>query len=218
MVKIYMVMKKTAIAFAAFLLIISSLCAELKIKPEHHISNRGSGLCSWAALGTLGRTHGYKQLENIINEKDKAVKHEGLIKELEKRKVKFRSYDAKKTEWWYHVWYQKEDEKSEIIGSYLTKKEASKAIKGNQKLGSYWIARDYYWKTGFLLEAIKKDLGAAVTIQVGNDTPHMLVIVGLDEKQVRLVDSNYEPGKIREMPLHLFLKYWVGFAIVIDKP
>lgn len=200
------------------LLFVSVAHAEVNIKSEDHIQNNSNGLCAWCSVETLGRTHGWDTLKGLTASKTVSASHDVLLQELKSKKVTYRSVQIEETEWWYFVWYEGK-EGSKMIGGFRSRKEADALIASEKKEGSFWISKEHHYKSQFVWDAIKQDLGAAVTIdQYGvSSNRHMLVIVDVSPTEVTCVDSNYSPGKLRKIRLDLFMKWWYGFAVVIEK-
>jgi hypothetical protein len=201
-----------------FILSTSTSRAEVVITKENHIQNvdRGrGGLCTWACLESLGRTHGWKQLNGLTDSKSVTDYHNNLVKEMQRLKVNIRHYQATEKETWHYVYYQPAGKIAKVIKHTTDNQAANNAIKEAKDLGIYWIETRQHWKSEFLFEAIKQDLGAAVSID--QPSRHLLILAGADDLEVRMVDSNYSPGKIRKESLGKFLQMWNGFAIVIEK-
>jgi hypothetical protein len=209
---------KRFIVVLSLLFFFSQSQAEVKVDPKDHIPNQSPGKCGWASIETLGRTHGYKQLYGITDEKPEPAFHYELLEELKDKKVKHRWFAAKETEWWFIVWHEPLGEHPRTLKHCKTPKEAKEYIKKNKKEGVYWVEEQYHWTSQFLFDSIKDNLGAAVTIQhPGHPALHMLVLTDINDQEVTLVDSNGKKGTIRKIPLYQFLEIWVGFAIVIEK-
>lgn len=213
---IILCMNKFLISIFSFLVLNQLLFAEVKIKPEDHLQNNDNGLCGWCSLETLGRTHGWKQIRGLVASKTKPAVEKKLVEELELKNIKCELYNASKTEWWYFVHFEK-NEKDIILAGFKDKDKAKEFISKTKTPGIYWIEDKYFWKTDFLFNAVNKDLGVAVTVKDGKDR-HMFVVTNMDEKVVKVVDSNFPPGEIRIIPIKEFLESWIGIAIVIEKP
>jgi hypothetical protein len=97
-------------------------------------------------------------------------------------------------------------------------------LKDLKILGRWWIEEREHWDISFIKKSLDENLGCTVSLDYkGADekydhTRHAVVIVGMDEKEVRIIDSNYKKGKIRKMPLDTFLNRYNGFCIKILKP
>jgi hypothetical protein len=211
------------------LLLTSPLFADVKVKKEDHIENMDPGRCAWCSLETLGRTHGWTSLEGCRDRNNRAAYREQMTQELDKAKVKYRVHQANQQDKFYHAIYQK-TEKSDPVWLYVTKdeKKAKEVINSKNDIGFYWIEKRSHWSLEYLKKAVDDNLGAAVSLDTVhpkdfNPDPkyrhsrHMVVLVGIDDKTVRLVDSNFTQGEIREESLAWFLTRWNGFAIVIEK-
>jgi hypothetical protein len=66
--------------------------------------------------------------------------------------------------------------------------------------------------------AIRADLGAAIGLREpypGADK-HIVTLVDLDEDTVKVIDPNDADGRTRQMSLARFLRWWDGFALVLE--
>jgi hypothetical protein len=74
--------------------------------------------------------------------------------------------------------------------------------------------------TDILREAVSKDLGAVVGLRplYPGAGGHIVTLVNIGPKEVRILDPNDSDGRVRTMDLHSFLERWDGFALVLDRP
>lgn len=73
--------------------------------------------------------------------------------------------------------------------------------------------------TTILRYAIRENLGAIVgfrELSPGRG-PHMVTLVDVGDKEVRVIDSNDSDGRVRTMSLKRFLSWWDGFALVLER-
>lgn len=218
-------MKKLLCKILILLLLSSQAQAEVVISPKNHMQNQDPGRCAWCALETLTRTHGYKNSEGMVESNPRGAYQRDMIAELDKYQINYEVQWPEWGEYFYYLMYQKLDEPnvSYVWAIKRNKKEAEQLLKNSKEVGRWWIERKLHWDTSFLRDAIKADLGAAVSLNyIGADPKyqherHMVVIINMDDESVLLVDSNDKPGIIKEMPLYQFLQAWNGFAIKILK-
>lgn len=208
-------MKRIISLFLLFFFTSTSL-ADLRVNPEDHMQNDPRGMCGWCSLETLGRSHHWDTAYGMVASQYEPKPHSELVAELNRRHIKNHFYQAEETEWKYLVWHRFKDEEPIMVRCCSSNKQAENTIADSKMDGDFWIQKKYYWKSEFLLSAARKDLGVAVSIDFPGHQRHMFVITGMDDHEVRVVDSNYPPGTIKHLPVDRFLEYWCGFAIVID--
>jgi hypothetical protein len=196
--------------------------AEVKIDPKNHIPNQKPGRCAWCTFETLGRTHGWKVLEGLVEKNARQATDTDMINELDKYGIKYKLFKNNDREDFYWLAYQ-ETEKSptQWLGAKRTKEDADNFIKSQKKFGFYWAEKHSHWKTEFLIQSVKDNLGAAVSLDWYDDvhkaSRHMVVLVDITNDRVKFVDSNRPPGEISERPLIWFLERWTGLAITLEK-
>lgn len=188
------------------------------ISPSDHIQNKEPGRCAWCALETLGRTHGWKNLHGLTEKNARAAQREDMVAELDKYKIRYQVQYPSETRYFYYVMREDFDDKPYPFAIRESKKEANHILHNTKIKGRWWLEKKTHWDITFLRKAINEDLGCAVSLDRDTThTRHMVVLTDMTTDMVKLIDSNYSPGKIREMPIHVFLDKWNGFAIIIER-
>ena len=214
-------MKKFLLAALTVLVLTVSAFADFHVAKKNHMQNMDPGRCAWCALETLGRTLGWKSLEGCRDRNERGAYREDMIAELDKCKVRYRVHWPKEGEHFYHVIHIPQGKtKQTWIGVRRSEAAAKKLMRSSDSEGVYWIERRLHWSTEFIRDALDDGLGVAVSldIQTGKHSRHMVVVVGMDDDTVRIVDSNWKAGTIREESMAWFVTHFNGFALVIERP
>ena len=211
---------KKIISLVAILFATSTAFADLDIKKENHIQNNEVGKCAWCTIESLGLTQGWTAIKGLTASKNAPAYNYQIDETLRKFNITHKTYQIDVTEWWYIVCYQEKGKNPVVDKCLRTQKEANDYIKNSKKEGTFYTVKEYYRKTAFLFDCIKKEMGVGISIDHFKIDPkgerHMLVAVGVDDDEVRCVDSNFAPGKIRKIPLRDFLIMWNGHIVIIE--
>lgn len=216
---------KKFLSFITIFLLTIPCWADVNISKKHHIQNQEPGRCAWASIETLGLTHGWENLEGLVEKNARGAYRDDIISELNKYKIKYKVLWPEYGEDFYFLMHQKPGDNKYVYvwATKRNKKEVDNLLKNTKVPGYWWIEKKQHWDTSFLRKALDEELGAAVSLDYKgadpkyNNSRHMLVITHMDEDEVHLIDSNYPEGRVRKMPTFEFLEQWNGFAIKLLK-
>lgn len=209
-------MTKRATLLLAFFLCCGTSYAEVKVRPVDHMQNKSPGRCAWCALETLGRTHGWGEAAGMVENNARTAHWPDMVAELNKLKIKHHASYPGHLKDYYYVIRDNFNGKPYSFAVRETKAEAEAVLRKSKLLGRWWVEKHPRWDTGVLKKAVADDLGAAVDL-IGKFEKHMVVVVDIDDDEVRMIDSNTKQGEITVMSMPMFLSRWNGFAIVLDK-
>lgn len=187
--------------------------ADVTIAPEDHIKNLPPGRCAWAALETLGRTHGWSVLRGLRDRNNRSAQWLDMIAELDKDKVKYQVQWPKEGEYFYYLMHN-----DQVYAIRRSREEAEELLRTTKIVGSWWVERKLHWNTHFLRMAAAQDLGCVVSLnyyQNNKQFRHIVVLTHIDDDKVLLIDS--EEKEIQTVPLATFLWRWNGFSIMLEK-
>lgn len=223
-------MRKCLFALVVLFYCAASVFADINVDKKNHMQNMKPGRCAWCSLETMGRTIGWPTLNGCVLRNNRDAQREDIVTELNTHNVRYRVQWPERTEYFYHVIFQSNDGKPlKWLGVRRNKEDANALVSQYRQLGYYWIDCRLHWNTSFLKECL--DAGLPVAVSMDNIQPtdfssdpkhrhsrHMAVLVGMDNETVRIVDSNWKPGRIRRETLAWFVTRWNGFAVALEKP
>lgn len=159
--------------------------ADVPIPKEYRQANRDPGRCAWCALEALGRYHGYKEMEGLVERNARAGYSEWYDEQLKKHKVKYdmahytgqKLYRWKIDQWTIDTWDTSWLE-------WASEKKYGCAV-------SFWND-DYQSKHMVVLTEFDKN-----------------------RKRVKIIDSNHPEKVTETYNLSWFLYYWDGSVIII---
>lgn len=207
---------KKIYAVIFFSLFTSFAWADVDIPEKYFVGNQSPGRCAWASIESLSLASGYAQVRGLTDHNNRVGERSLVYGELHKLGIPFSTYQATDTEWWYYCMGET-NQQIRFLRCFQNRQQATDYIKEINNVGTYWVEPHYSYKIKYLQDAINKGLGAAISLDISDHDQgrHMVVIVGLDEFEVRLIDSNYNRGEIRHMRIDEFLAKWNGYALVI---
>ena len=136
-------------------LLISNVRAEVKIDSKNHMQNKEPGRCAWAALETLGRTHGWKGLEGLVEQNDRTASRHDMIGWLDDVGVKYRVLWAEEGEYLYYLMYQRAEGYNQTTYAIKkTKPDADKMLNSLKIEGFWWVEKHLHWKASFLYKSM----------------------------------------------------------------
>lgn len=160
-----------------------------EIPAECHIKNEKPGYCCWVSLEILGKVHGIKQLDNLVENRKK-----------EPDRVFVNSAG------------QREIHPKNLGYSYSIREKLN-------KLGvRYWMQDAGYYDRSLLKHAKTHGCVIAVKEGAipGYKRPHAIIVTQFDKEGVKFFDCN-KPEKRWIATKEWFDYYWTGMIVVVEK-
>jgi len=204
-------MKRIFFGFFLFFLLASSIFADVTIEKKHRVENILDGYCAWCSIEMLANQHKIKKLYNLAKRRSE----ESDFKEFDKKTKKWKKLP--------YVWVDYGNNKEKEHRGYGGEQAISNKLKS---LGvKFRYQRNGNDSMKVVNYAMKNDLGCVVVVhwtfftakEEDYSYTHAIVLVGIDSKQVRFVDSN-DISHVYKAGRNWFNKNWTGYVLVLEKP